>query len=94
MKLDWITESNIFSEEFYNYPYIYGQLLVYALYQSYKYEGKRFVPKFKSLLNAGCSVSPVELGKIVGLDITKPDFWELGMKQNMEFVDKLERLTY
>ncbi|GAH14894.1 unnamed protein product, partial [marine sediment metagenome] len=78
---------------FYNYSYVYAQFFVYALYQTYKKEGERFVPKFKKLLSAGGSVSLVELGKIVGLDVTKPDFWNLGMKQYESFLDELEKLT-
>lgn len=77
---------------FYNYPYVYAQLFVYALYQTYKKEGKDFVPKFKKLLAAGGSVSPEELGNIVGLDITKQDFWDLGIKQYEDFVNQLESL--
>ncbi len=77
---------------FYNYPYVYAQLFVYALYQTYKNEGKDFVPKFKKLLAAGGSVSPEELGKFVGLDITKKDFWNLGIKQYGDFVNQLEEL--
>jgi len=94
MKWEWITVPHFFMTwlRFYNYPYLFGQLFVYALYQTYKKEGEHFVPKFKKLLSAGGSVSPVELGKIVGLDITKPDFWKLGMKQYDDFVDELERL--
>ncbi|MFX1280112.1 MAG: M3 family oligoendopeptidase [Promethearchaeota archaeon] len=77
---------------FYNYPYVYAQLFVYALYQTYKKEGKEFVRKFKKLLAAGGSVSPEELGNIVGLDITKQDFWDLGIKQYEDFVNQLESL--
>ncbi|MFW9770900.1 MAG: M3 family metallopeptidase [Candidatus Thorarchaeota archaeon] len=77
---------------FYNYPYVYAQLFVYALYQKYKAEGKAFIPKFKKLLSAGGSLSSVDLGKIVGLDITKAEFWELGIKQYEEFVNQLEKL--
>ena len=77
---------------FYNYPYVYAQLFVYALYQVYKTEGKDFAPKFKKLLASGGSVSPKELGKIVGLDITKPEFWKLGIKQYEDFVNQLEKL--
>ncbi|MFX1593889.1 MAG: hypothetical protein ACFFCL_14445, partial [Promethearchaeota archaeon] len=62
-------------------------------YRTFKDEGETFVPKFKKLLSAGGSQSPEELGKIVGLDVNKPDFWQLGMKQYEEFVDELEKLT-
>ena len=77
---------------FYNYPYVYAQMFVYALYQTYKKEGKDFVPKFKKILAAGGSVSPRELGKIVGLDITKKDFWKLGINQYEDFINQLEGL--
>lgn len=77
---------------FYNYPYVYAQLFVYALYQVYKEEGKDFIPKFKKILSSGGSQSPVELAKIVGFDISKPDFWRLGLKQYEEFVNQLEEL--
>jgi oligoendopeptidase F len=80
------------NNRFYNYPYVYAQLFVYALYQIYKKEGKDFVPKFRKILSSGGSLSPKDLGKIIGLDITKPDFWQLGIKQYEEFVNELEKL--
>jgi oligoendopeptidase F len=78
---------------YYNYPYVYAQLFVYALYQKYLEEGKGFVPKFKKALSVGCSVSPVEIGKIVGLDVTDSRFWELGLKQYEYFVKELEKIV-
>ena len=74
---------------------IYWQPWIYenSLYQKYKTEGKSFIPKFKKLLTAGGSLSPVELGKIVGLDITKSEFWELGIKQYDDFTSELEKLV-
>ena len=94
-KWEWIALPHYFipNFRFYNYPYVYAQLFVYALYQTYKDEGEKFVPKFRKLLSAGGSISPEELGKMVGLDITTPDFWNLGMKQYEVFVDELEKLT-
>ncbi len=78
---------------FYNYPYTYAQLFVYALYRRYLEEGKEFVPKFKKALSAGCSISPVDIGKIVGLDVINPHFWELGLKQYEHFVEELEEIV-
>jgi oligoendopeptidase F len=78
---------------FYNYPYVYAQLFVYAVYEKYLQEGETFVPKFKEALSAGSSVSPVEIGKIVGLDVTDPAFWELGLKRFEHFLDELERIS-
>ena len=78
---------------FYNYPYVYAQLFVYALYQKYIEEGKAFVPKFKEMLSAGSSISPVEIGRMVGLDVTDPNFWKLGMKQYEHFLKELEKIV-
>ena len=59
----------------------------------YKKEGKTFIPKFKKLLSSGGSLSPLELGKIMGFDISKPEFWKLGITQYEEFVNQLEKLV-
>ncbi|MFW9865962.1 MAG: M3 family oligoendopeptidase [Candidatus Thorarchaeota archaeon] len=94
MDYEWTMKPHYFipNFRFYNYPYVYAQLFVYSLYQTFKKEGEEFVPKFKKLLAAGGSLSPEDLGEIVGLDITKQDFWELGIKQYEDFVDQLENL--
>jgi len=94
MDWEWTMKPHYFipNFRFYNYPYVYAQLFVYALYQRFKKGGRQFVPKFKKLLAAGGSLSPEDLGKIVGLDITKQDFWELGLKQYEDFVNQLEEL--
>jgi len=93
MDWEWTMKPHYFfpNFRFYNYPYVYAQLFVYALYQTYKKEGKDFVPKFKKLLAAGGSLSPEELGALVGLDITKQDFWELGINQYEAFVNEFEK---
>ena len=93
MDWEWTMKKHYFipNFRFYNYPYVYAQLFVYALYQTYKTEGKDFAPKFKKLLAAGGSLSPEDLGEIVGLDITKQDFWELGIKQYEAFVNEFEK---
>ena len=94
MDWEWTMKQHYYfpNFRFYNYPYVYAQLFVYALYQTFKKEGREFVPKFKKLLAAGGSLSPEKLGMIVGLDITKKDFWELGIKQYEDFANQLENL--
>jgi len=94
MKWEWTMKPHYFmpNYRFYNYPYVYGALFVYSLYRAYLEEGKSFIPKFKQLLSAGSSLSPQELAKIVDLDITTPEFWELGLKQYQEFADQLKEL--
>jgi oligoendopeptidase F len=76
---------------FYNYPYVYAQLFVYALYQKYLKEGRTFVEEFKKILSAGSSLSPVDIGRIIDLNVADPGFWRLGIKQYEHFLEELER---
>jgi len=91
---EWTMKGHYYIPNFryYNYPYVLAQLFVYALYRVYKTEGKEFNPKFIKLLSLGGSQSLEDLGKLVGFDITKPEFWELGIKQYEDFVNQLENL--
>jgi oligoendopeptidase F len=94
MEAEWTMKPHYYlaNFRFYNYPYVYAQLFVYALYQKYLEEGKSFIPKFKRILKAGSSISPVEAGKIVDLDVTNSAFWKLGMKQLDQFINEIEKI--
>jgi oligoendopeptidase F len=63
----------------YVYAYAYGQLLALAVYGRYEEEGESFVPAYLDLLAAGGSRSPEDLGKIVGVDLADPGFWDRGL---------------
>ena len=63
----------------YVYAYAYGQLLALSVYERYEELGTELVPKYLELLAAGGSKSPEELGKIVGIDLADPRFWESGL---------------
>ena len=72
MESEWTMKGHYYipNFRFYNYPYVYAQLFVYALYQNYIDHGKEIVPKFEELLAAGSSKSPKEIAEIFGLDVT------------------------
>ena len=78
MQAEWTMKPHYFmaNYRFYNYPYVYAQMFVYSLYERYLVEGKAFVPKLVKALSAGSSVSPVEIGKIVGLNVADTEFLE------------------
>ncbi len=92
MKWEWTMKVHYYiaNYRFYNYPYVFAYLFVFALYRAYKEEGKTFVPKMKRFLASGSSKSSHELGLDIGLDINDEGFWEKGMKQAEEFIDLLE----
>ncbi|ADB52979.1 M3 family oligoendopeptidase [Conexibacter woesei] len=63
----------------YVYAYAYGQLLALSVYGRYRQEGASFVPDYLRMLSAGGSMAPEELGRLVGLDLTDPGFWDAGL---------------
>jgi len=78
---------------FYCYAYAFGELLVLALVQKYKQDGAGFVPKYMELLSAGGSESPPKLLARLGIDITDPTFWELGLRLLGDMVSEAEDLA-
>ncbi len=92
MKWEWTMKPHYYMPNFrfYNYPYVFAQLFVFALYRLYKEQGKEFVPKLKNLLAAGSSRSPQELAADLGFDIGEETFWEKGIEQAQEFIHMLE----
>jgi oligoendopeptidase F len=63
----------------YVYAYAYGQLLALSVYRQYEARGADFVPSYLELLAQGGSHSPEELGRIVGVDLADPGFWDGGL---------------
>jgi oligoendopeptidase F len=94
MDAEWTMKPHYYmaNYRFYNYPYVYAQMFVYSLYQRYQEEGKAFIPKLKQVLSAGSSLSPLELGKIVNLDVSDPSFWNQGLKRFEYFIEELEKI--
>jgi oligoendopeptidase F len=63
----------------YVYAYSYGQLLALSVYRLYEERGDEIVPGYIEMLTAGGSKSPEELGRLVGVDLTDPSFWDNGL---------------
>ncbi len=94
MEAEWTMKPHYFmaNYRFYNYPYVYAQMFVYSLYERYLEEGRAFVPKLVKMLSAGGSLSPLEIGEVVGLNVTTPEFWSGGIKVFEHFIDDLEKI--
>lgn len=95
MKWEWTMKLHYYmpNYRFYNYPYVFAQLFVFAMYRLYREQGKAFVPLVKGLLSAGSSRSPGELAKDLGFDITTEEFWQKGIQQAEDFIAQLEATT-
>ena len=94
MQAEWTMKPHYYmaNYRFYNFPYVYAQMFVYSLYERYLEEGKAFVPKLVKALSAGGSMSPMEIGEIVGLNVVAPDFWSGGLKVFERFIADLEKI--
>ena len=77
---------------FYVYSYAYGQLISKALYASYK-KDKNFLLKIEEFLYAGESKTPEDIFNSIGIDTTKPEFFELALQSIEKDIDYLEELA-
>jgi oligoendopeptidase F len=89
----WMYIGHFIHVPFYCYAYAFGELLVLALVQKYREEGTTFVPKYLELLSAGGSEAPDVLVGRLGVDVTDPGFWELGLRLLGDMVTEAEQLA-
>ncbi len=74
----WACKGHYYSSglSFYNFPYAFGNLFALGLYSKFLEEGQSFVPKYKAMLSATPTCTIEEAGLMVGIDLTKKEFWE------------------
>jgi oligoendopeptidase F len=89
----WMYIGHFIHVPFYCYAYAFGELLVLALVQKYKQEGSAFVPKYLDLLARGGSEAPHVLVGRLGVDVTDPAFWGLGLRLLDDMVSEAEKLA-
>ncbi len=73
-----------FHRPFYVYGYAFGELLTQSLYAQQPALGERFEPLYLDLLRSGGTKNAVELLAPFGLDPTRKDFWESGIRVSLE----------
>ena len=89
----WAYISHFIHSRFYCYSYVFGELLVLALYQQYQEQGEDFVPLYMELLKAGGSAPPQELLAPFGIDLSDPGFWQKGYDFVWGLLAELKGLT-
>jgi oligoendopeptidase F len=89
----WLYIGHFIHSPFYCYAYAFGELLVLALVQKYKEEGAAFVPRYLEMLASGGSAAPHELLAKLGVDVTDPAFWGLGLRLLDDMVAEAEGLA-
>jgi len=78
----------------YVYAYAFGELLVLALYEEYTRSKNGFSEKYLDMLKAGGSDWPENIVAKVGLDITRPTFWNKGLAAIERMVEQAEELSH
>jgi oligoendopeptidase F len=78
----------------YVYAYAYGQLLALSVYRQYEERGADFVPSYLELLSRGGSDTPEALGRVVGVDLADPGFWDGGLAIVEEQLDAAEQAAH
>jgi oligoendopeptidase F len=86
----WSYVPHFISTPGYVYAYAYGQLLALSVYRRYREEGEGFVDRYVEMLAAGGSMPPEELGRIVGVDLADPGFWDAGLDLVAEQLENAE----
>ncbi|MEX1062922.1 MAG: M3 family oligoendopeptidase [Balneolaceae bacterium] len=76
----------------YVYAYAFGELLVLALYQSYRESGDGFAERYLEMLEAGGSDWPHNLVAGLNMDIKDPSFWQKGLNIFSDMVERAEKL--
>lgn len=89
----WSYIPHFIHSRFYCYSYVFGQLLVLALYRMYREAGQSFVPKYLTLLESGGSDSPEALLNPLGVNIHDQNFWQKGFEEIRGLVKRLADLV-
>lgn len=77
----------------YVYAYAFGELLVLALYQSYKNGTSDFPDRYLKMLGAGGSDWPHNLVGNLDMDINDPGFWQYGLQIFEQMIEQAEALN-
>ncbi|MCM2266095.1 MAG: M3 family oligoendopeptidase [Desulfuromonadales bacterium] len=89
----WSYISHFIHARFYCFSYVFGELLVLALYRRYQAQGAAFAPRYLDLLRAGGSAPPEALLRPLGIDLTDPEFWAGGYAVVGEMLEELKVLV-
>ncbi|MFQ5960923.1 MAG: M3 family oligoendopeptidase [Candidatus Methylomirabilales bacterium] len=92
-RLGWSYIPHFIHTRFYCYSYVFGQLLVIALYRMYKEEGTSFIPRYVAFLEAGDSDAPEVLLKPLGVDVHDRGFWQKGFDEIRGLVEQAKTLA-
>ena len=92
-KLWWCYIPHFLHTPGYVYAYAFGELLVLALYDSYRSDSDGFADRYLSLLEAGGSDWPHNLIAKMDIDIRDQSFWDRGLSLFEKMINDAEELA-
>jgi pepF/M3 family oligoendopeptidase len=94
--LFWASKLHFYISDlgFYNFPYTFGLLFAGGVYDRARKEGKNFAPRYRALLaDTGSMTTEQVATKHLGVDLTKPEFWNDAVTRSLVDVDEFVRLA-
>lgn len=92
----WAAKLHFFIDDvpFYNFPYTFGYLFSLGIYAYANKKGTSFEQEYIELLRDTASMTTEELAqKHLGVDLTKPDFWQAGINMVLEDIHSFMALS-
>lgn len=92
----WAAKLHFFIDDvpFYNFPYTFGYLFSLGIYAHANQQGTSFEQEYIDLLRDTASMTTEELAqKHLGVDLTKPDFWQAGINMVLEDIQEFMELS-
>lgn len=92
----WASKLHFYITEvpFYNFPYTFGYLFSAGIYAIARQEGRSFEDRYVALLRDTGRMTAEKLAhKHLGVDLTKPEFWQQAMEGSIADVNRFLQLT-
>lgn len=91
----WACKPHYYSTglSFYNFPYAFGGLFSKGLYAIYQEQPEGFVEKYQELLRATTVSSVENTAKVLGVDVSTPEFWKKALTEVAESIEAFIALT-
>lgn len=91
----WVCKPHYYYPEqnFYNFPYAFGELFAKGLYSEYLKRGSAFVSEYDKLLKVTGKKNVADVAAIMGIDVHSIDFWRSSIKLIEEDIEKFISLV-
>jgi pepF/M3 family oligoendopeptidase len=91
----WVNKGHYYSGtlSFYNFPYAFGLLFAKGIYAKFQEKGKGFAQDIDTLLQKTGQMSVEDVASLVGIDVSKEDFWDQSLSVIKEEIDLFLKIT-